>query len=106
MIYIIFIILFVVSILLNISQFKSNAGKNAKIKQYGNIIKRQTEINVQHVQAEQDKKVIRNESNEKENDIDNSNNILNGVMPIEPKQSHNHRKSSPCGKGCPAYIAN
>ena len=100
------ILALILSIVINIFQLKSNAGKNAKIKQYGNIIKRQTEINVQHVQAEQDKTVIRNEANEKENDIDNSNNILNGVMPIKPKQSHNHRYGSPCGKSCPAYIAN
>ena len=80
---------------MNISKSKKTSALKSRIDILENML-------LSNSESENKKTEIRNKYNEKENNIDNSTPVDNGVMSNNSK-THNHDFNKPCGESCPAF---
>jgi len=97
------IYIIIISILINIIVVKMLVGSKKDNKELE--LELETLMNMKGMvhKVETKKTKIRNEYNEKENDIDNNDNVDNDILLHDSKAGHNHNFGAPCGKSCPAY---
>ncbi len=81
---------------------KGNINKTKDNKELRTTIDILEDDAIKKTKIENEKTEIRNKYNEKENDVDNSNNVDNSVLQNTSRE-HNHKFREACGKNCPAF---
>ena len=101
----ILIMIAIIAILGGISFFsiKGNFDKKIEIKDLNLELDSLMDVMDKASTVEKKKTEIRNEQNQKENDILSNDSPDINVMLHDIKPKHNHSHRDPCGKNCPAY---